>query len=53
MFALIAAVCFFLHALTVKLGDVSLVWLGIGFLALHLAWTVALPTFTGVRRSTQ
>lgn len=51
MFALVAALMFFLYGFGVRLGDVSLVWLGVGFLALHLAWDVALPVSRFTRRT--
>lgn len=44
MFALIAAIIWFLAAFGVHLGSVSLLMLGLGFLALHFAWAVGLPT---------
>ena len=50
MWAVAAAVMFFLYAFGVHPDSVSLVWLGVGFLALHMAWNIALPT--GVTRIT-
>lgn len=44
MFALIAAIIWFLAAFGVHVGSVSLLLLGLAFLALHFAWAVALPT---------
>lgn len=44
MFALIAAIIWFLAAFGVHVGSVSLLMLGLAFLALHFAWTVGLPT---------
>lgn len=43
MFALVAAIIFFLAAFGVHLGSVSLLMLGLGFLALHFAWSIGLP----------
>ena len=44
MFALIAAIIWFLAAFGVHLGSVSLLLLGLAFLALHFAFPVGLPT---------
>jgi hypothetical protein len=38
MFALIAAIILFLAAFGVHAGTVNLVWLALGFWALHFAW---------------
>jgi len=43
MFAIIAAVLFFLAAFGVALSGVNLVWAGLGFLALHFAFGVGIP----------
>lgn len=43
MFALIAAVIWFLAAFGVHIGSVSLLLLGLAFLALHFAWSIGLP----------
>jgi hypothetical protein len=43
MFALIAAIIWFLAAFNVHLGSVSLLLLGLAFLGLHFAWSLALP----------
>lgn len=43
MFALIAAIVWFLAAFGVHLGSVSLLYLGLAFFALQFAWGVALP----------
>lgn len=50
MFALIAAVIFFLAAFKVALGSVDLLFLGLAFLALQFAWPVGLPVSTTVLR---
>lgn len=42
-FALIAAVIWFLAAFGVHIGDVSLLMLGLAFLALHFVWSMGLP----------
>ena len=38
MFALLAFVCFLLAAFDVHLGSVSLIAIGLAFVALHLLW---------------
>jgi len=43
MFALIAAIIWFLSAFGVHLGGVSLLTLGLAFLALHFAFGTVLP----------
>lgn len=43
MFALVAAIIFFLAAFGVHLGSVNLLMLGLAFLALHFAWAIGLP----------
>jgi hypothetical protein len=43
MFALIAAIVWFLAAFGVHVGSVNLPLLGLAFLGLHFAWVVALP----------
>jgi hypothetical protein len=43
MFAVAAAVVFFLMAIGVKLGSLGMLYLALMFLCLHLAWTIALP----------
>lgn len=43
MFALIAAIIWFLAAFGVHIGSVSLLLLGLAFLALHFAWSIGLP----------
>lgn len=43
MFALIAAILWFLVAIGIDAGALSLVWLGAAFLALHFATDWALP----------
>jgi hypothetical protein len=43
MFALIAAIIWFLAAFGVHVGSVNLLLLGLAFLGLHFAWAVALP----------
>lgn len=43
MFALIAAIIWFLAAFGVGLGHVSMLLLGLAFLALHFAFAVGLP----------
>jgi len=43
MFAVAAAIVFFLMAIGVKLGSLNLLYLALTFLCLHLAWTIALP----------
>jgi hypothetical protein len=43
MFALIAAIIWFLAAFGVHLGSVDLLLLGLAFLGLHFAWGVGLP----------
>lgn len=43
MFALVASIIFFLAAFGVHLGSVSLLMLGLAFLALHFAWAIGLP----------
>ncbi len=43
MFALIAAIIWFLAAFGVHLGSVSLPLLGLAFFGLHFAWGVGLP----------
>ena len=45
MLALVAALCFLLALLKVTLGSVSLVTLGLLFVALHLAFAVPLPWY--------
>lgn len=44
MFALIAAIIWFLAAFGVHVGGVSLLLLGLAFLALHFAFGWVLPT---------
>ena len=51
MFAIIAAVFFFLFAFNVKLGTIKLIWIGVGFLAVHLGYNIALPAFTNRNRT--
>lgn len=48
MFAILAAIAFFLHAVGIEAGALSLVWLGVALLALHLAYD-PLPRFLGPR----
>lgn len=43
IFALIAALVFFLAAFGVKLSTVDMTLLGLGFLALHFAWAWTIP----------
>ena len=43
MFAIAAAVVFFLMAVGFKLGSLNLLYLALAFLALHLGWTLAIP----------
>ena len=43
MFALIAAIIWFLAAFGVHIGSVSLLMLGLAFLALHFAFGTVLP----------
>lgn len=43
MFAIAAAVFFFLAAFGVSLGSLNLVWFGLGLLALHFGYEIALP----------
>lgn len=43
MFALLAFVCFVLALFHVVVGTVSLVTLGLAFLALHFCFTIPLP----------
>jgi hypothetical protein len=43
IFALIAAVLFFLRAFGIELGSVDLMLLGLGFLALHFAYAWSIP----------
>lgn len=43
MFALIAAIVWFLAAFGVHVGNVSLLMLGLAFLALHFAFGTVLP----------
>lgn len=38
MFALIALICFILAAFDVDLGGISLIAVGLAFIALHLMW---------------
>jgi hypothetical protein len=45
VFAILAALCFLLALLRVHLGDVSLVTLGLLFVALHLVVPVGLPFY--------
>lgn len=45
MFAIVAAVFFFLAAFKVTISDVNLVYLALAFLALHFAWDIALPVY--------
>lgn len=49
MFALIASIFIFLAAFGVELGTVNLLYVGLGFWALHFAFGIALPVPT-VRR---
>jgi hypothetical protein len=44
MFALIAAIIWFLAAFGVHIGSVNLLLLGLAFLGLHFAWAIGLPT---------
>lgn len=44
MWALVALICFVLALFKVHLGQVDLVVLGFCFIALHLLWSVPLPT---------
>lgn len=48
MFAIAAAVVFFLMSINVSLGSLQLVWLALAFLCLHLAFgtVIHLPTFS-------
>lgn len=50
MFALIAAIIWFLAAFGVTIGHVSLLLLGLAFLALHFAYSVPLPVPATWRR---
>lgn len=50
MFALIAAVFFFLKAFHVKVDDIDLLYVGVGFLAMHWAYSIALPVFSTRRQ---
>lgn len=50
MFALIAAIIWFLAAFGVHLGSINLLLLGLAFLALHFAWAVGLPGPASWRR---
>lgn len=47
MFALLAAVCFFLQGFNVKWSDHSWVWIGVGLLCIHLALAITVP-FNGM-----
>jgi hypothetical protein len=44
MFALIAAIIWFLAAFGVKLAAINMLLLGLAFLALQFAWPMGLPT---------
>lgn len=43
MFALCAAVVFFLMAIHVSLGALNMLWLALMFLCLHLAFSIGIP----------
>jgi hypothetical protein len=43
IFALIAAVVFFLWAFHIQLGTVDMIALALGFLALHFAYALTVP----------
>lgn len=43
MFALVAAVIWFLAAFGVALGHVNMLLLGLAFLALHFAFAIGIP----------
>jgi hypothetical protein len=44
MFALLALICFILALFKVTLGQIDLMILGLCFVALHLLWTISIPT---------
>lgn len=50
MFALIAAIIWFLAAFGVHVGSVNLLLLGLAFLALHFAFSIGLPVPEAWRR---
>lgn len=50
MFALVAAIIWFLAAFGVHLGSINLLLLGLAFLGLHFAWSFALPAPASWRR---
>lgn len=43
MFALVAAIIWFLAAFRVGLGPINMLLFGLAFLALHFAFTIGLP----------
>jgi hypothetical protein len=51
MFALIAAIIWFLAAFNVGLGEVNMLILGLAFLGLHFAFGGFYPTFPTTRRN--
>jgi hypothetical protein len=53
MFALIAAIIWFLAAFGVHIGSVNLLLLGLGFLGLHFAFGVVLPLAPATWRQRQ
>ena len=44
MFALVALICFILALFRVELGRIDLVILGFVFIALHLMFSIGIPT---------
>lgn len=50
MFAIAAAVFFFLAAFGVSLGSLNLVWFGLGLLAIHFGYEIGLPVGVARRR---